>query len=128
VFGLEEQEIARRARAALSELRVAQTDFHALPAHLSLGVRKRVSLARALVLEPNFVFFDDPDAGLDAPTRALVYQLLERFRDDPKITMLVASNSRPLIERMSLQIVELSHGHLLNKSGSQGPTSHGPSY
>lgn len=128
VFGLEEQEIARRARAALSELRVAQTDFHALPAHLSLGVRKRVSLARALVLEPNFVFFDDPDAGLDAPTRTLVYRLLERFRDDPKITMLVASNSRPLIERMSLQIVELSHGHLLNKAGSQSPNSHGPSY
>jgi ABC-type multidrug transport system ATPase subunit len=79
-------------------------------------------------LEPNFVFFDDPDAGLDAPTRTLVYRLLERFRDDPKITMLVASNSRPLIERMSLQIVELSHGHLLNKAGSQSPNSHGPSY
>ena len=128
VFGLDEQEIARRARAALTELRVAQTDFHALPAHLSLGVRKRVSLARALVLEPNFVFFDDPDAGLDAPTRRLVYQLLERFRDDPKITMVLASNSRPLIERMGVPIVELSHGYLLKKSGSQGPTSRGPSY
>jgi phospholipid/cholesterol/gamma-HCH transport system ATP-binding protein len=128
VFGLDEPEIARRARAALTELRVAQADFHALPAHLSLGVRKRVSLARALVLEPNFVFFDDPDAGLDAPTRALVYQLLERFRDDPKITMVVASNSRPLIERMALPIVELSHGYLVKKSGSQSPNSRGPSY
>ena len=128
VLGLQEEEIARRARAALTELRVTQTDFHALPAHLSLGVRKRVSLARALVLEPNFVFFDDPDAGLDAPTRRLVYQLLERFRDDPKITMVLASNSRPLIERMGVPIVELSHGYLLKKSGSQGPTSRGPSY
>ncbi|HKO48064.1 MAG TPA: ATP-binding cassette domain-containing protein, partial [Polyangiaceae bacterium] len=128
VFGLDEQAILRRARSALSELRVAQSDFHALPAHLSLGVRKRVSLARALVLEPNFVFFDDPDAGLDAPTRTLVYQLLERFRDDPKITMIVASNSRPLIERMSLSLVELSHGYLLRKSGAQSENSRGPSY
>ena len=129
IFGIDEIEIERRARAALSELRVAQADFHALPAHLSLGVRKRVSLARALVLDPNFVFFDDPDAGLDAPTRALVYKLLERFRDDPKITMVVTSNSRPLIERMAVQIVELSHGHLLKKAGSQSPsTSRGPSY
>jgi ABC-type transporter Mla maintaining outer membrane lipid asymmetry ATPase subunit MlaF len=126
VFGLEEQEIASRARAALTELRVAQTDFHALPAHLSLGVRKRVSLARALVLEPNFVFFDDPDAGLDAPTRTLVYELLERFRDDPKTTMVLVSNSRALIERMSVPLVELAHGYLLKKSGS--PTSRGPSY
>jgi phospholipid/cholesterol/gamma-HCH transport system ATP-binding protein len=133
VFGLDEQDIAQRARVALSELRVAQSDFHALPAHLSLGVRKRVSLARALVLEPNFVFFDDPDAGLDAPTRALVYRLLERFRDDPKVTMVVASNSRPLIERMAVPIVELSQGRLLSKSGSQSQDMHdqnsrGPSY
>jgi phospholipid/cholesterol/gamma-HCH transport system ATP-binding protein len=128
LLGLDEQEISRRARSALTELRVAQTDFHALPAHLSLGVRKRVSMARALVLEPNFVFFDDPDAGLDAPTRTLVYQLIQRLRDDPKITLLVVSNSRPLIEQMMMPTVELSHGQLLNKSGGQGPTSRGPSY
>lgn len=128
IFGIDDQEIERRAREALTELRVGQADFHALPAHLSLGVRKRVSLARALVLEPNFVFFDDPDAGLDAPTRALVYKLLARFRDDPKTTMIVASNSRPLIERMGVPIVELSHGYLLKKAGSQSPNSRGPSY
>jgi phospholipid/cholesterol/gamma-HCH transport system ATP-binding protein len=125
VFGLDEREIERRARAALTELRVAQTDFHALPAHLSLGVRKRVSLARALVLDPNFVFFDDPDAGLDAATRLLVYGLLERFRDDPRMTMVVASNSRPLIERMSVETLELRHGYLLRKA-SRGPNSIGP--
>jgi phospholipid/cholesterol/gamma-HCH transport system ATP-binding protein len=116
VFGLDDPEIERRARAALSELRVSQADFHALPAHLSLGVRKRVSLARALVLDPNFVFFDDPDAGLDAATRRLVYDLLERFRDDPKVTMIVASNSRPLIERMGVETLELRHGYLLRKT------------
>ena len=74
------------------------------------------------------MFFDDPDAGLDAPTRTLVYELLERFRDDPKVTMVLTSNSRPLIERMSVQMVELAHGYLLKKSGSQEPTSRGPSY
>jgi phospholipid/cholesterol/gamma-HCH transport system ATP-binding protein len=125
IFGLDDREIEKRARAALTELRVAQTDFHALPAHLSLGVRKRVSLARALVLDPNFVFFDDPDAGLDAATRLLVYGLLERFRDDPKMTMVVASNSRPLIERMGVETLELRHGYLLRKS-SRGPNSIGP--
>ena len=125
VFGLDEKEIERRARAALTEMRVAQPDFHALPAHLSLGVRKRVSLARALVLDPNFVFFDDPDAGLDAATRRLVYGILERFRDDPKVTMVVASNSRPLIEQMGVETVELRHGYLLRKT-SRNPNSMGP--
>lgn len=119
VFGLEEPEIDARARAALTELRVAQADFHALPAHLSAGVRKRVAIARALALDPNFVFLDDPDGGLDAPTRELVYDRLERFRDDPRMTVVIATNSRALVERLGVLVMELAHGYLLPaKSGS----------
>lgn len=113
VFGIEEEDLKARARDALAELRVAQTDFHALPAHLSLGVRKRVALARALALNPNFVFLDDPDGGLDSSTRNLVYERLERFRDDSGITVLIATNSRQLIERLGVHPMELAHGHLL---------------
>src|SRR5262249_14327500 len=106
-------QITERARLALGQMRVAQSDFHALPAHLSLGVRKRVALARALALEPNFVFLDDPDGGLDSPTRHLVYERLERFRVDPNMTVVIATNSRQLIERLGIQPMELQHGHLL---------------
>lgn len=113
LFGLDEEDLNLRAREALTELRVAQTDFHALPAHLSLGVRKRVALARALAMNPNFVFLDDPDGGLDSATRNLVYERLERFRDDSGITVMVATNSRQLIDRLGIQPMELAHGHLL---------------
>ena len=113
LFGLDEEDLNLRARQSLAELRVAQTDFHALPAHLSLGVRKRVALARALALNPNFVFLDDPDGGLDSATRNLVYERLERFRDDSGITVMIATNSRQLIDRLGIQPMELAHGHLL---------------
>lgn len=119
LFGIEDKDIDRRAREALTELRVAQTDFHALPAHLSAGVRKRVSIARALALDPNFVFLDDPDGGLDASTRTLVYDRLERFRDDAHMTVLIATNSRPLIDRLGGDVMELAHGHLLPESASR---------
>jgi phospholipid/cholesterol/gamma-HCH transport system ATP-binding protein len=113
LFGWDDKEITQRARDALGQLRVAQSDFHALPAHLSLGVRKRVALARALALEPNFVFLDDPDGGLDSATRHLVYERLERFRDDSRMTVVVATNSRQLIDRLGIHPLELAHGHLL---------------
>ena len=113
LFGMDEGDLDLRAREALAELRVAQTDFHALPAHLSLGVRKRVALARALALNPNFVFLDDPDGGLDSSTRNLVYERLEGFRDDSDITVVIATNSRQLIERLGIAPMELAHGHLL---------------
>ena len=119
VFGIDDKELTKRARDALGQLRVAQTDFHALPAHLSLGVRKRVALARALALDPNFVFLDDPDGGLDSATRHIVYERLERFRDDPRITVVIATNSRQLMDRLGIQAMELAHGHLLPEDESR---------
>jgi phospholipid/cholesterol/gamma-HCH transport system ATP-binding protein len=113
LFGMDDEDLNLRAREALAQLRVGQNDFHALPAHLSLGVRKRVALARALALNPNFVFLDDPDGGLDSATRHLVYERLERFRDDSSITVMVATNSRQLIDRLGIQPMELAHGYLL---------------
>jgi len=119
LFGMDEEDLNLRAREALAQLRVAQTDFHALPAHLSLGVRKRVALARAVALNPNFVFLDDPDGGLDSSTRNLVYERLERFRDDSGITVVIATNSRQLIERLAVEPMELAHGHLLPEDQSR---------
>ena len=119
LFGMDEEDLNLRAREALAQLRVAQNDFHALPAHLSLGVRKRVALARALAMNPNFVFLDDPDGGLDSGTRNLVYERLERFRDDSGITVMVATNSRQLIDRLGIQPMELAHGHLLPEDPSR---------
>jgi len=115
VLGLSEQAIDGRARELLADLRVSQNDFHALPAHLSVGVRRRVSLARALAIDPNFVFFDDPDANLDATTRTLVYELIERFRDDPGVTLVLTTTSKELLERLSVPVRELAHGHLLER-------------
>jgi phospholipid/cholesterol/gamma-HCH transport system ATP-binding protein len=119
LFGMDDEDLNLRAREALAEMRVAQTDFHALPAHLSLGVRKRVALARALALNPNFVFLDDPDGGLDSSTRNLVYERLERFRDDSGITVVIATNSRQLIDRLAIKPMELAHGHLLPEDESR---------
>jgi phospholipid/cholesterol/gamma-HCH transport system ATP-binding protein len=119
VFGLDEEDLNGRAREALTELRVAQADFHTLPAHLSAGVRKRVAIARALAVNPNFVFLDDPDAGLDSVTRNLVYDRLEKFRDNSTMTVVIATNSRQLIDRLGIHPLELAHGHLLPEDPSR---------
>ncbi|MFO7177477.1 MAG: ATP-binding cassette domain-containing protein [Pseudomonadota bacterium] len=118
LFGLDEAAIEARARELLGELRVSQADFHALPAHLSAGVRRRVSLARALAVSPNFLFLDDPDADLDAATKRLVYDLLERLRNDPGVTLIVATTSSELIERLGVPPRELAHGYLLGPGRS----------
>ncbi len=114
VLGLDEAGIEQRARDALREARVDQGDMHSLPAHLSFGVRKRVALARALALRPNFVFFDDPDTGLDASTLSLVHDILLRYRDDASVTMVVATNHALLLRRLGVHPMELLGGELVD--------------
>jgi ABC-type transporter Mla maintaining outer membrane lipid asymmetry ATPase subunit MlaF len=115
LLGLDSAAIDARARASLQKLGVTQADYHTLPAHLSLGLRKRVSVARLLALEPNFVFFDEPLTGLDAATRRLLHALLEGFRDDPKVTMMITmGNVRPL-QKLGLPVWELVNTFLLDR-------------
>ncbi len=116
LLGVDEVEIDRRARQALMRLRISQADLHALPAHLSFGTQKRVALARILVLEPNFVFCDDPDLGLDATSASIVYDVLGELRDDPDVTLLITTNSRPLLERLRGRSLELVNGYLLDRA------------
>jgi ABC-type ATPase involved in cell division len=65
------------------------------------------------------VFLDDPDGGLDSATRHIVYERLERFRDDPRITVVIATNSRQLMDRLGIQAMELAHGNLLPEDESR---------
>jgi phospholipid/cholesterol/gamma-HCH transport system ATP-binding protein len=116
LLDMDERQIDAAARELLAELRVAQHDFHTLPAYLSVGVRRRISLARALALSPNFLFFDDPDSNLDAASKGLVYDILERFQRDPAVTLVLTTTSRELIERLGVTPRELAHGYLLQSS------------
>lgn len=114
LLGLDEGQISVRGREALRQLRVAQSDLHALPAHLSVGVRQRVSIARALAIDPNFVFLDDPDQGLDESTRALVLELLVRLRDERKMTVVLTTTDPVVVERLGVKVLRLEQGRLLD--------------
>lgn len=115
-LGLSPSDIEERARQALERVRIPEAQHYTLPAHLSFGVRKRLALARALAIEPNFFFFDDPDVGLDPSTAALVHEILCQFRDDPKVTMVVATNRDLLIDRLQVRGMYLRNGELVEQT------------
>jgi phospholipid/cholesterol/gamma-HCH transport system ATP-binding protein len=98
--------------------------MYEIPAHLSFGVRKRVALARAIAVEPNFFYFDDPDVGLDPKTAALVHEILCGYRDDPEVTMMVATNREMLVDRLGVPGYVLVSGHIIERRSA--PVSSGP--
>jgi phospholipid/cholesterol/gamma-HCH transport system ATP-binding protein len=127
LLGLDLATIEKRARAALDRVRISSDQMYELPAHLSFGVRKRVALARAIAIEPNFFYFDDPDVGLDPKTAALVHEILVGYRDDPEVTMLVATNREILVDRLAVPGYVLLGGRLIARQelprNSSGPPS-----
>jgi phospholipid/cholesterol/gamma-HCH transport system ATP-binding protein len=67
-------------------------DEHKLPGEISGGMRKRAGLARALVLDPEIVFFDEPDSGLDPVRTAYLNQLIVDLNAQTGATFLIVTH------------------------------------
>ncbi|MGH6906129.1 MAG: ABC transporter ATP-binding protein [Geminicoccaceae bacterium] len=67
------------------------------PSEISGGMRKRAGVARALALDPEYLFFDEPSAGLDPITSSLLDDLILELRDSLGATMVMVTHELPSI-------------------------------
>jgi phospholipid/cholesterol/gamma-HCH transport system ATP-binding protein len=86
-----EEEIASRVREVLTFVELEHT-LDQFPSELSGGMRRRVSIARALVSRPQLVLYDSPTAGLDPVTSQTIITLILRLRDVYGVTALLATH------------------------------------
>ena len=89
--GVDDQETDERVHEALRFVEMEDA-LEKLPAELSGGMRRRVSIARALVGRPPVVLYDSPTAGLDPVTSQTIITLLLRLRDAQGVTSLLATH------------------------------------
>jgi len=82
------------------------------PAQLSGGMTKRGALARALVLDPDVVFCDEPSSGLDPITSALLDDLLIRLKETFGMTLVVVTHELRSIERVADKVLLINDGGL----------------
>jgi phospholipid/cholesterol/gamma-HCH transport system ATP-binding protein len=83
-----------------------------LPGELSGGMRKRAGLARALVLDPKIILFDEPDSGLDPVRTAFLNQLIVDLNQRIGATILIVTHDVNTARRVPDNIGLLYHRHL----------------
>jgi NitT/TauT family transport system ATP-binding protein len=105
--GLPRAERRRRARAALELVGLAGFEKQ-LPAHLSGGMRMRVSLARALLLAPRIFLFDEPFGALDEITRLRMQDELQKLFRSQRFTGLFITHSVTEATYLSTRVLVMS--------------------
>jgi len=83
-----------------------------LPSEISGGMQKRVGIARSIVLEPEFLFCDEPNSGLDPKTSILIDELIQSITYENNITTVINTHDMNSVMEIGDCINLLSQGHL----------------
>ena len=83
------------------------------PAELSGGMQKRVALARAIAARPPIIFFDEPTAGLDPITAAVINRLIRELVSDLKITALTITHDMASVRKVADTVAMLHGGRII---------------
>ena len=89
--GVDEDEVETRVREVLKFVELEHT-LDQVPSELSGGMKRRVSIARALISRPAIVLYDSPTAGLDPVTSQTIITLILRLRDVYGVTAILATH------------------------------------
>jgi phospholipid/cholesterol/gamma-HCH transport system ATP-binding protein len=110
---LPEAEVAERVHRLLARVGLRDIDDEKLPAELSGGMRKRVGIARALVLAPELVLYDEPTAGLDPTNARLITELVASLRaEGASETAMVVTHDFEFARAVSDRIAVLVDGRI----------------
>lgn len=101
-----------RARFCLDRVEVMDSD-NKYPSELSGGMQKRVGIARAIALNPSYLFCDEPNSGLDPHTSILIDQLISELTREYNMTTIVNTHDMNSILEIGDRISFIDEGKLL---------------
>lgn len=113
--------LSRTVIRELAEMKIAMVglkpESHYLkPAELSGGMRKRVGLARALALDPELLFLDEPTAGLDPIGAAAFDELIRKLSDDLGLTVFMITHDLDSLYAITDTVAVLADKHVVAKA------------
>jgi len=114
---LSEKEIRDIVGQRLADVGLAGADDR-MPGEISGGMRKRAGFARALVLDPEIVMFDEPDSGLDPVRTALLCELIQQMHAENGGTYIVITHDIASARRIGEYLCVLWKGRIVEAGGA----------
>jgi|1185.fasta_scaffold239991_2 phospholipid/cholesterol/gamma-HCH transport system ATP-binding protein len=113
------EKIGQIVAERLKQVGLPNTVLGKRPAQLSGGMRKRVGLARALVMSPEVLLYDEPTTGLDPIVSDVINELIMRTRDQNAVTSIVVTHDMKTAQKVADRVVMLYPLTRLKPSESQ---------
>ena len=107
---MSEGEKRDRVTFCLERVRLTGAD-HLYPSELSGGMVKRVAIARAIVLNPRYLFCDEPNSGLDPQTSVVIDNLIQDITKEFNITTIINTHDMNSVMEIGEKIVYIHEGH-----------------
>lgn len=99
-----------RVKEVLDRVNLSEDAYKKFPAEISGGMQKRVALARAMVLNPKYLFCDEPNSGLDPQTSILIDKLISEITEEYKTTTIMNTHDMNSVMEIGDHIVYMHHG------------------
>ncbi|GGH75314.1 phospholipid/cholesterol/gamma-HCH transport system ATP-binding protein [Filimonas zeae] len=103
------KERKKRASEVLDRVNLKEA-HHKYPAEISGGMKKRVGIARAIVLNPKYLFCDEPNSGLDPQTSMLIDKLIKEITAEYDITTIVVTHDMNSVMEIGDHIMYMHEG------------------
>lgn len=107
---MDKEEMIERARFCLQRVDMPERAFNLMPSEISGGMQKRVAIARAIALNPRYLFCDEPNSGLDPKTSLIIDKLIQDITKEYNICTIVNSHDMNSIMEIGDNIVFLRNG------------------
>jgi phospholipid/cholesterol/gamma-HCH transport system ATP-binding protein len=104
-----EEEMRERVNFVLNRVHLENVN-HQYPAELSGGMQKRVAIARAIVMNPKYLFCDEPNSGLDPKTAIVIDNLIQEITDEYQMITIINSHDMNSVMEIGEKIIFLKQG------------------
>ena len=86
---------------------------HLMPSEISGGMKKRVGIARAIAINPEYILYDEPTTGLDPITTDRINKLIKKVSEKKKVTSIVVTHDMKTLKFVSNKVIMLHEGNII---------------